>query len=822
MKTRILSFLLAVVLLAVVPYGSSAGDGENMTTLSPRASIEVRDGRINGIEGPVTAKWLEEQFCGDVKVLTEDGDEIEADAEVPTDSTVVGADDSVIGYVVIYGDVNRDGRINISDASAILKSIAKWNVNISSVAADVDHSGKVTLNDVSTVLKYIVGWDVILAERAMLHVSFDEYVLLSSDPETDRAVVEAAKELLGKNVTVVSEITEGMKYITVGKELWNEYEFMDDVRLRALFPENSYIDTYDGNIHLTACGDVGIKKCVEYLTSADELVIPKGYTGTTGHLTGESQKIYAEAVERILDAEEKGVPAYEMTDDIYTALVNAEWTEPKNIIFMIGDGMGAGATTSAEILHGSKMHDGTLSMKHMPAKGVSNTFSAIDQYTDSAAGGTALSTGYKTTEGTVAMDPGHTVKYKTLLELADDLDKSTGVVATSSITDATPATFTVHVEERHMYSEIARQQLSGAVSGTVDLLLGGGYGTYEADDVKTAIDEAVAAGVTYTKDFKTAKDASFPVIGLFAPYGMQGKGKNEPTIAEMTETAIEKLSKNENGFFLMVEGSEIDSYGHENKLMEEAEEVWEFDCAVTVAMRYAALNPDTVVIVTADHETGGLSVPPDATPETIGSVYRYFMGRHHWINVPVYAVGYGVGELSGFGDNTRVARFTASLMGEEDFGRGGVVKTFFDMNDDSVKDAFVKANPDVITAEECGITIKSGGASREFILPVEYIAKDKSEFVNARAVNVTYRNMGDSFINLPGLRVMCSGKEHLIRDWCIFAGPGECVTMSYVLPTEIIGELMSSDHMKIYYSSSFNSALQITDISVTCYDNENK
>jgi len=819
MKKRVLSAFIALSFVFGIASVSFAEGNDRTVPLSPRAVIDIADGEIVGITGPVTGEWLKGQFDGEVSVVDAHGNTVEDSDNVPSDSMVVAYGSEIAGFT-LTGDVSRDGNISISDASMLLKHIAKWDVDISLSAADADRNGKVNISDASTVLKYIAKWDVTLGERAMLSVSFDEYVLLASDPETDSAIIESVKTSLGKDVTVVTEVTDGMRYITVGMKLWTDYDFMDDVRVRALFPENSYIDTYGGNIYLTACGDEGLAGCVEFLSSAETLTVPRGYTGTVGQLTGESARLYAEAVERILAAEEAGAYAYELTDDIYTALANAEYTKPKNIIYMIGDGMGTGATTSAEVIYGAGMYGETLAMNHMPVRGMSTTFSAEDQYTDSAAGGTALATGYKTTEGTVAMDPAHTVDYKSLLEIANDLDKSTGVVVTCSVTDATPAAFTVHVKDRTMYSEIARQQLQGTASGKIDLILGGGNALYQAADVVPVIDDAVAAGVTFTNDFDTAKNASLPVIGLFGPYGIYTMENGEPSVSEMTDTAIEKLSENENGFFLMVEGSEIDGYGHENKLREEAEQVYEFDRAVAVALRYAALNPDTVVIVTADHETGGLSVPPTATPDTIDSVSRYFMGRHDWINVPVYAVGYGAGELSEFVDNTHISRYTASLMGEEDFGNSSVIKTLFELDDPSVKNAFINEDPDAVTADKYGIVLKMGGACTEYRIPMENVYLDDAEYVNARSINVTYRNMGNSAVNLPGIKVFDSGAEYRMRDWCIFVSPGESVTMSYIFPKDVIGEgkLMSFESVSFYGSASAMLDLQISDITVTCYE----
>ncbi len=295
MKKRIISVLATAALLAGSLCGISAADAEvSAIALSPRASVEIVDGEVKGITGPVTAEWLKSQFTGEVTVTSKNGDEIAADKTVPSDSTVsVGGEN--VGTVILPGDASMDGKINLADASAMLKSIAKWSMDISSSAADIDGNGKMNLGDVSLLLKYIAKWDVKIFDDAVVIPVFTagttEYKLLANDADIDEQIVTAIKSLTGTEIEVVSEVADGDKFITVGKDLYSKYDFINKDAVDALTGEDkgtmAYIDTYDGNIYLTAHTDHGITGCVNYITNQAftpelDMNIAKGAVGELG------------------------------------------------------------------------------------------------------------------------------------------------------------------------------------------------------------------------------------------------------------------------------------------------------------------------------------------------------------------------------------------------------------------------------------------------------------------------------------------------------------------------------------------------------------
>lgn len=778
--------------------------------LSPSSPYVITDGYIRGITEIPSAAHMAEQFTGEVSISLPDGTAAVGDTLLPSDSTVtVNGTDTA--RVLIVGDCNRDATVNLIDVSSILQYTAGWSTDICFPAADVGGDGGVNLADVSLLLKYIAGWDVSISEPVVLTVSFDEYVLLARDRDTDMRIVSAVKESTGIDVAVVTKPADGVKYITVGESLWENYSFMDSVRCRSLYPENPYMEVYDGNIYLTACGDAGIDECVDYLASAGSLTIPKGYKGTVGQLTGESAVLYAEAAERITESGDIGV----MTDDIYTALVNAEYTEPKNIIIMIGDGMGRAALDAAEIIHGDSLHESILSMRHMPVAGSSQTYSDTDQFTDSAAGATAIATGYKTSESTVAMSFDDAEEYKTLLEIAAEKGKSTGVIATKFVEDATPAAFTAHAADRTMLNSIAQQQLASLAEGELDLIFGGGWYVYDREEVAPSLNAALEAGVTYTKDWNTAIEASLPVAGLFAYGDIPTEPDSEPSLAQMTSLALEKLSADEDGFFLMVEGSRIDYYGHHNEFANEADETYEFDCAVAEVLRFVALNPDTVVVVTADHETGGLRVNPDWTAENIYDNAEYLMARHHWVNVPIYSVGYGSGVLSGAVENTDIAIFAAGLMGES-IGARSNRQTLFNIRDPETFQAIAEAYPEYTEIADEGLLVNFCPEFCRLTLPIPDRDADGFADANVRTVNITYKNLCGEAMTLPSLTLVTPDGNVLIEEWWNYVRDGDYYTQSYVLPADMIGDGNFSDVSEIIIGAGRKEPRRyiITDITV--------
>jgi alkaline phosphatase len=345
----------------------------------------------------------------------------------------------------------------------------------------------------------------------------------------------------------------------------------------------------------------------------------------------------------------------------------------RRVILMIGDGMGANHRLAGQW---SKVGtEGVLTMDSLPIHGWIQTGNVSGGLTDSAAAATAMATGVKTTNGYVGVDPDD-ADLPTILELAQDLGMRTGLVVTSQVTNATPAAFAAHVSNRNQVLEIASQMLSQHV----DVLLGGGDGDWLPDtsldcngdglgkrmDARNLVSEAVAGGYTYSctpAAFSAIAPGTFHLLGLFGfekmvwPY--------TPTLADMTSAALASLEADPDGFFLMVEGSQIDNAAHANDGTKMIDDVKTFDAAVQVAWGFANANPDTLLIVVADHETGGLSLyraascnSGDDGPFSIfeGDTFctQFTTTGHTGVDVPLTAMGPGSGYLVGTHQNTMI------------------------------------------------------------------------------------------------------------------------------------------------------------------------
>ena len=331
---------------------------------------------------------------------------------------------------------------------------------------------------------------------------------------------------------------------------------------------------------------------------------------------------------------------------------------PRNVILLIGDGMGVGAITAGRIASS----DGKLVLDTMPVTGLVKTCPAVGLVTDSAAAGTALATGVKTKNGMISITPDGR-RLRTILETARDMGKSTGIISTKFITDATPAVFVSHADNRAKGEEIASQMLASRVN----LIMGGGrkYFLPKGDDGiradnRNLLDEAKKSGYEVMSSAEEMqKTNSDRILGLFAPDVMTSD-RPEPTIAEMASKAILTLGKNRKGFFLMCEGGKIDSNEHKNDAAGMIKEMQMFDEAVGKALDFARIDKHTLIIVTADHETGGTAVrePDKDNPKlTIG-----WVSTGHSANmVPVYAFGPGSEPFSGTHDNTEIPRIIAGL-----------------------------------------------------------------------------------------------------------------------------------------------------------------
>ncbi|OGB66090.1 MAG: hypothetical protein A2Y94_09390 [Caldithrix sp. RBG_13_44_9] len=349
-------------------------------------------------------------------------------------------------------------------------------------------------------------------------------------------------------------------------------------------------------------------------------------------------------------------------------LVNAG-TTVKNVILYIGDGMGITQITSSRIyLMGA---DGRFEMEKMPITGLITTHSVDRLITDSAAGATALASGYKTKNGMIGMNR-DSVAVVTILEAARDKGLSIGLISTSSITHATPASFAAHVSSRRSQSEVASQLIDAQIS----LLLGGGKsfflpqelsGSKRSDQIDLR-QLAVEKGYSIVQNKEELqKIGKGPVLGIFALEGLQGDS-SEPSLKDMTEAALKVLSQNKKGFFLMVEGSQIDWAGHDNSFPDLWREMKAFDDAVAVGLQYSAENEKTLVIVTADHETGGLLIE-DGHNDGKDLQIAWHLKGHTGTMVPLFVSGPKAELFSGIKDNTEIPVILSELLGIRNFPR---------------------------------------------------------------------------------------------------------------------------------------------------------
>ncbi len=344
----------------------------------------------------------------------------------------------------------------------------------------------------------------------------------------------------------------------------------------------------------------------------------------------------------------------------------------KNIIFCIGDGMGLGQTTLARMK--SLGPDGMLHIEQMPVVGLVRTHSANALRTDSAAAGTALASGIKTNNRMLGMTADGK-NYQSILEAAKAEGMRTGLVATSTISHATPASFAAHVESRRMENEIARQ----LIANKIHVLLGGGRQHFlpkkdahsSRNDNMDLIRQAKKAGYCYVQNAEELKNARGPyLLGLFQ-HGPLTTRPPEPTLAELTEKAIEVLDSKEKkpsnkGFFLMVEGSQIDWACHDNDVNNTLRLVLCFDEAVKSAVDFALKDGQTLVVATADHETGGLTIN-DGSLKGDNLDVHWSTKKHSCLPVPLYALGPNADMFSGVYDNTEVPKKFAQLLGIKSF-----------------------------------------------------------------------------------------------------------------------------------------------------------
>ncbi|MBR5515740.1 MAG: alkaline phosphatase, partial [Clostridia bacterium] len=500
--------------------------------------------------------------------------------------------------------------------------------------------------------------------------------------------------------------------------------------------------------------------------------------------------------------------------DLVLSMNNTKYTEAKNVVFMIGDGMGFNIVEMTEHLYKDKLYNGKLAMNYIPQLSSHTSYSQNDQTTDSAAGGSALATGLKTSNQTIAQSPDGEEIYKTTLELAAEKGKSTGVIATKSVTDATPASFTAHTNSRYNQTDIAEQQMEKLADGSLDLVLGGGYEYFDKDLLE---EYKSNNSFNFSQDFNAVLDTDLPVLGLFSEEEINTFDEESPRLADMTGYALNKLSQDENGFFLMVEGSQIDSYAHNNKLEKSAHECYEFDCAVAVVLDFIKNNPDTVLIITADHETGGLIIPEELDDRT-AQLYKYLTGSHTYRNVPVYAIGYGVEALDKTNENVDLPIFVASLMSDEAFGHRSENYNLISGYNSEDTDVITNANSNT-KATENGLEIYFGDPT-EIDIPVSAFNINSDDVKNARAIHIELTNIDDKYCVVPSIYLTIG---FTVDPHIEYLNPGESQVVSYILPSVFWedGVFASIDSFGLFIAEpyfdfdSYQNDLLMGDITVT-------
>ena len=359
----------------------------------------------------------------------------------------------------------------------------------------------------------------------------------------------------------------------------------------------------------------------------------------------------------------------------------------KNVILLIGDGMSISQISAYRLINGGP--NSRISVDKFPYSGIVLTHSEDGIVTDSASSATAYSTGFKTNNTYLGLDANKNV----LENLTETLDRSgyvSSLLATSEITHATPAAFVAHVDLRWKTDEISSQM----VDSNVATFLGGGRHFFlpeekggKREDGRNLLQEVSDSHVLLkTKEDMINFDPNKPgrVFGLFADEHIRNIETPdnhifEPSLADMLEFSVNRsdyfIDNGCRGFFIMAEGSQVDWAGHVNNIDYLNNEMKDLDSAVDWALNYAIENSDTLVVVTADHETGGLLIEPANPVDYKGDKVKFSFntavgrGTHTGVPVPVYAYGPGAENFTGTLDNTDVYRaILASLETDSSLG----------------------------------------------------------------------------------------------------------------------------------------------------------
>ena len=348
-------------------------------------------------------------------------------------------------------------------------------------------------------------------------------------------------------------------------------------------------------------------------------------------------------------------------DDLYTAVQTYEPVsvkEPngkkvKNVIFMIGDGMGLEQLSTAWIVNNRHLNI----TDNFSNVGLQWTYSASKLVTDSAAAGTALATGSKTRNGAIGVNVDNE-PLETLHEYAQSKGKKTGTSVVCRICDATPAVFSTHEPHRDSLYNITAQ----FVDSNLDFLFGGGLKWWEnRPDGRDLTAEVEAKGYTFVKTVEdlTAVENG-PVIALTAYTELPAALDRGTDHQESVKKALELLD-NKKGFFLMVEGSCIDDWCHANKVGYAVEEILDFDRTVGAVLEWAAKDGETLVIVTADHSTGAMTLQ-GGNVEGQSVAVNFSNTGHNGVGLPVYAWGPHAEDFVGIYENAELSQKIKALI----------------------------------------------------------------------------------------------------------------------------------------------------------------
>lgn len=372
-------------------------------------------------------------------------------------------------------------------------------------------------------------------------------------------------------------------------------------------------------------------------------------------VTKSEETIAETQVESVVDINNTVDYSTPITEVLIESIVSKEYTKAKNIIVLIGDGMGPNDIAMAE-KYADGVYDFGLVLNKIKNHGMAQTRSANNSITDSAASGTALSTGVKTDNGMVGISPDGK-NLQTMAETARNAGKKVGIVTDDQLYGATPSAFVTHSNYRYNYEELCH----GILSFSPDVIIGSSYEDYSSNlnsDSKKLFDEKYSIAHSL-EEFGKAADISVADGKPFA--GFNGGCKDYPSdhLAVSVQTAL-PLLENENGFFLMVESCGTDVYGHSNEIKGKMSSVVTLDRALSTILLFMEKNPDTLLIVTSDHETGGVSLPE--TGETPTNEL-FSVATHTSTDVRVFCVGeesvYFKNKLV---DNTDIGKFVKNAI----------------------------------------------------------------------------------------------------------------------------------------------------------------